>query len=414
MSKTTVVHVITRLDLGGAQQNTLDTCIGLDRDAFDVVLLHGPGGLLDSELGALAPEAHRVLPQLGRAVAPAADLRAGLQMLGALRELKARHRKRCGDTHRFIVHTHTSKAGLLGRWAADRLGVEHVVHSIHGFPFHAGQAVPVRQSYVALERWAGARTEAFIAVCRANVAEAQALGIVRPHHRVRVIRSGMDLEPFFAAAAGRKAARGALGVGSDRLLVLSVANLKPQKDPLTLIRAVDAARRSLPQLQVWYAGDGSLRPRVEAEIARRNLGDHVRLLGWRRDVPRLLAACDAFLLTSRFEGLPRTVVQALAAQRPVIASRVDGTSEVLRDGVNGMLVEPGDAEGFAAALVRTLRDPPHLPPMRSELAPWSREHLIRDQEELYRSLVCGPAGGRRTPSPAEGPVGRAWRRGSED
>jgi glycosyltransferase involved in cell wall biosynthesis len=381
-----IVHVITRLDLGGAQENTLATCRGLRDRGYRVVLIHGPGGLLDPEAESLE---RRVVPQLGRAVDPMRDTQALATLTGHLAELRRQQSPEGG----FVVHTHTSKAGLLGRIAARRWGLRPVIHSIHGFPFFEGQASWARAGYTLLERWAGSLTDGFISVSRANLAEAQARGIVRPHHLARVVRSGFDLEPFRAAAHARAVARRELEVPEDRILWISIANLKPQKDPLTLVAAVDLARRRLPDLEVWYAGDGPLRGVVEAEIRRRGLSHHLRLLGWRRDVPRLLAACDGMILTSRFEGLPRTVVQARAAGRPVVASRVDGTGEILRDGCTGRLVEPGSVPGFARALMEVSAWSTPVPATDAELQGWSEHTLIEAQIRLYEEILARTDGG---------------------
>lgn len=382
----TVVHVITRLDLGGAQENTLSTCRGLSRQGFRTVLLAGPGGPLDSETEGLAI---RWLPALSRPISPRRDLRAWMQLLTSLGQLQAEHQAAGGTEADFIVHTHTSKAGLLGRWACRRLGIRQVVHSIHGFPFHPGQREAVRQAFQALEKAAARTTRAFIAVSRANLAEAQALGIVRPHHWTRVIRSGFDLSAFRSAEARCREIRSRLRVDSPGPLWVSVANLKPQKDPLTLVRAVALARRELPNLALWFAGDGPLRSRVEAEVRQLGLKNAFHLLGWRRDVPELMAAADGVALSSRFEGLPRTVVQAVATGRPVVATRVDGTSEVVRDGKNGRLVEPDDPRSFAQALVE-VAGWASGPTVRLNLEDWSEERLVAAQASLYEALVNVP------------------------
>jgi len=375
----TVAHIITRLDLGGAQQNTIDTCIGLDRRRFRVRLLYGPGGPLDDRLSTLAPEERRPIPRLGRAIALGDDGGALFQIREALADLGP-----C------IVHTHSSKAGILGRCAARSLGLRGVVHSIHGFAFHAGQPPWKRRVFVEAERRAAQWTRAFLSVSRASVAEAQARGIIKPRHMVRIVRSGMDLSPFADADGQRAEARAALGAPAGPLF-LCVANLKAQKAPLDLVAAFDQVRRRRPDAELWFVGDGPLRPAVEAELARRRLGGF-RLLGWRRDVPRLVAACDVMVLASIFEGLPRTAVQAVRARRPFVGTRVDGTAEVIEDGINGLLVEPRAPDALAGAMLRALEERPVDPDPEARCRPWSVHALISGQESVYEEIAASTPG----------------------
>ncbi|MEM1024907.1 MAG: glycosyltransferase [Myxococcota bacterium] len=371
----TVAHIITRLELGGAQQNTIDTCVGLDRKRFRVRLLYGPGGPLDDRLDELAAHEKRSIAHLGRAIAPSDDLRAFLEIRGDLEALGP-----C------LVHTHSSKAGILGRAAARSLGLRGVIHSIHGFGFHAEQPRWKRAAFVTAERQAARWTRAFLSVSRANLAEAQARGIVGPQHLARILRSGMNLEPFVDADARRSEARLALSAPAGPLF-LSVANLKPQKAPLDLVRAFQLVKVERPDAELWFVGDGPLRGEVEAELRARGL-DGFRLLGWRRDVPSLMAACDVVVLSSIFEGLPRTAVQAVRARRPFVGTRVDGTAEVIEDGVNGFLVEPRAPQQLAQAMLRALLERPIDPSPEIRCRPWSVQALIHGQEALYEEVAA--------------------------
>ncbi len=377
----TVAHIITRLDLGGAQQNTLDTCVGLDRRRFRVCLLYGPGGLLDDRLHALTPQERRPIPSLGRTIALEDDLSALLEIRRALAELGP-----C------IVHTHSSKAGILGRAAARSLGLRGVAHSIHGFGFHAEQPAWKRRAFVEAERRAARWTRAFLSVSRANLAEAQARGIIGPEHLVRIVRSGMDLSPFADADAERAEARAALKAPNGPLF-LSVANLKPQKAPLDLVAAFDLVRQRRPDAELWFVGEGPLRGAVQAELARRKLNGF-RLLGWRRDVPRLMAACDVVVLASIFEGLPRSAVQAVRARRPFVGTRVDGTAEIIQDGGNGFLVEPRSPAALARAMLRALDERPIDPDPEARCRPWSVHALIEAQESAYEEIAVSTPGVR--------------------
>jgi len=328
-----VLHVITMLELGGAQQNTLHTVARLDRDRFAPQLVCGPGGMLDADARALEDVPVHFVPELIRPIRPRTDW-AAIRALAALMEPLA-------SFGPVIVHTHSSKAGIVGRWAAGKVGAGPIVHSIHGFG-HAAIANPVlRAVALSLERRLATRTDAFIAVSETNMRAGRELGVLgdRP---CRVIRSGIDIDDFARADDLRDRARADLGLPPDAPVAGMIACLKPQKAPVDF---VDLAARVLelrPDAHFFLAGDGELRSAVEARAAERSLGDRLRLLGWRRDVPELLGALDVLVLTSRWEGLPRVCPQAMAAGRPVVATAVDGVPEAIVDGCNGYLYPPGD------------------------------------------------------------------------
>jgi glycosyltransferase involved in cell wall biosynthesis len=339
-----VVHVITRLDLGGAQQNTLFCVRHHDRRRFDVGLIAGAGGLLDDEAQSIADARVHVVPFLKHAVSPWWDLRALL----ALRRLL---RAAAPD----VVHTHSSKAGILGRWAAFLAGVPVVVHTAHGWSFNRTQPPSVRRTYVALERLTAGVTSRLLVVSRAGREEGLRCGIARPS-RYELLRSGIEVEATRATAIDRDEVRASLGLLPHHLLVGTLACLKPQKAPLDFVRAAAEAHARCDRLRFLIAGDGELRAEVQALIEELGLADVVRVLGWRRDVGELLQAMDVFLLTSRFEGLPRAVVQAMAAGVPVVATAVDGTPEVVHDRRTGLLVPPDSPREAAAAVLELARD----------------------------------------------------------
>ncbi len=383
----TVVHVITKLELGGAQENTLYTCEHLDRSRFRVSLVHGPGGLLTDEARRLPDTEVRVVPSLVREPSPYQDAVCFLALKRLFRELWDRHQDLGHPSLTFVVHTHSSKAGIIGRLAARAAGIPTIVHSIHGFGFHAGQSLIRRNALIQSERIAGRVTDAFIGVSAANLAEGRALGFIRGGHEVRLIRSGINLGLFQGLESRRESNRKALGFKGDQELILSIGNFKPQKDPLTMLGAMARLAATRPQAILLLVGDGPLRGAVEERIRVLGLGSRVRILGWRRDVPELLAACDVVALSSIFEGLPRAAVQALAAQRPFVGTRVDGTPEIIRDGKNGFLVEPESPDELAAALERALEERPIDPEDAIRVQEWGTQRMVEAQEGLYEKLV---------------------------
>jgi glycosyltransferase involved in cell wall biosynthesis len=342
--KTTVCTIITMLELGGAQEVALFTVANLDRARFRPVLLTGPGGLLTDEAKALPGVAVEIVPSLGRAIRPFRDARALVELVRLLRRRRPS-----------IVHTHSSKAGILGRWAAWLAGVPVIVHTIHGFGITPSQPAWLRVLLIGLERLTGLITTHWVAVADVNIEEGLRWKLFR-RERVTVIRPGIDPRPFQAPLSSqeRDRVRAELGAVSGDKLVGMVACLKPQKAPLDFVAVAARACARQPAARFVLIGDGELRPAVEARIRAAGLEDRVRIVGWRRDVPTVMRALDAFLLTSHWEGLARVLLEARAAAVPVVATRVGGAEEAITDGRHGRLCEAGDIEGLADRLCEVL------------------------------------------------------------
>jgi len=377
-----ILHLITRLDLGGAQQNTLFCTAHHDRRRFEVELIAGAGGMLDEEALRIPGARVQVVPWLKHAVDP---LRDG----AALLKLRAYLKSRQID----LLHTHSSKAGLLGRWAAHLAGVPSVVHTVHGWSFNDTQPPGRRRAYIQLEKLTGAISDRLIVVASRNKEQGLILGIGRPE-KYELLHSGIDADEFNRPTVARERVREALGFDADHVVVGTLSCLKPQKAPLDFVRAAAAAHAKDERLRFFFAGDGEQRPAVEALIRELGVADIVRVLGWRRDAVDLLHAMDLFLLTSRFEGLPRSVLQAMAAGVPVIATAVDGTPEIVEDGRTGLLVPPRRPEEIAAAIVRLAGDTT----LRATLVAEARRRLdasfdirvmVRRLDRLYLSLLNG-------------------------
>ncbi|MFA6004556.1 MAG: glycosyltransferase family 4 protein [Elusimicrobiota bacterium] len=373
-----VAHIITRLDLGGAQQNTCHTARNLDPQRFDALLIYGPGGVLDAE-AAVWPQPPRriVVADLVREISPLRDLKA----LFALRRIL--HAERPD-----IVHTHSSKAGILGRLAAWSAGVPVRVHTFHGFGFHDRQPAWRKTLYVWAERLCARLSQALIFVSRDNQHYAQSHGIGDPA-RYHLIRSGVKLSelPARVDAAQKKKE---LGLAADSRLVLSVGNLKPQKNPMDFLHMARRVSAAVPDAAFVFVGDGPLRAPLAA--AARALGARFVMPGWRRDVAELLAAADAFVLTSLWEGLPRALVEAMRSGLPAVCYATDGVKDLIKDGENGFTVAQGDT-GLLARRVQTLLTDPGLSKRLGQAAAASIglefdiDNMVRQQEALYLSLL---------------------------
>ncbi len=379
-----VVHIITLLEWGGAQENTLLTVEALDLRRFDRVLSAGEGGMLDPRAEAIPGCRFRKLPSLVREIRPVLDARAFLSLRTVLRQERERS---CGLP--LIVHTHSSKAGILGRAAAKAVGAEVVVHSIHGFGFHDSQSPSLRTLLVGLERAASRWTDAFIAVSEENIRLGVREKILSPE-RVRLIRSGFDTARFLCGS--RKRGRRLLGIPEDAPLVGTIAVLKPQKSPLDFVGVARRVKERVPAARFAMVGDGELRPAVERAVANGPLAGNFLLAGWKEEIPDLLRAFDVFLLTSLWEGLPKVVPQALLSGVPVVATAVGGTREIVDDGVDGYLAPPGDVEALARRVSDLLEGKAALNPLFKRdrlLREFDQWEMVRAQEGLYEDLLAG-------------------------
>lgn len=380
-----IAHVITRLDLGGAQQNTLYCVAHHDRSLFDVELVAGCGGLLDDEARRIDDATVHLWAVLRHPIRPLHDLAALLRLTFLLR-------KRRID----LVHTHSSKAGIIGRLAARLAGVGVIVHTVHGWSFNPTQSRWRRRLYRAAERLVASCTDRIITVAEAGVRDGLEAGIGRPE-LYSVVRSGIDVTAF-----AQQPGRPSNGGGAEKIHVGTLACLKPQKDPLTLVRAAARVVAEEPQAVFHIAGDGELRGQVEALVQELGIADRVILHGWVEDAHAFLSGLDLFVLTSRFEGLPRAVLQAAAAGVPIVATAVDGTPEFVVNNESGLLVPAGDHDAIAAAILCLIRNSE----LRSALTQGARRRLrgsfeiaemLHRIEEIYLELLDtrGGRGGDR-------------------
>lgn len=370
-----ICHVITNLSVGGAQETVLALARGIQAD-HDVTVVAGP-----SERSwvsdALAGVDVRVVnvPSLVRPIRPLADVRALFSLWRTFKRLSPD-----------VVHTHSSKAGVLGRIAAIAARVPVRVHTIHGWSFHQYQPAVVQKGYRLLERVLAYRTSRLVAVSRPDIDKGIAAGIGRPETYV-LIRSGIDLSRF--QSAEREKARANIGVPAHAPIVGTVGRLSVQKDPLTLLHAF-AGLHARDALLV-FVGDGPLRAETESAAVRAGVADRVRFMGARDDVAGLLPGFDVFALSSRWEGLPRVVLEAMASGVPVVATDVDGVPEVVEDGVTGRSVKPGDVDALCAALDELLADAQLRDKFAvaagSRLEQFSEHLMVEETAALYRTLI---------------------------
>jgi glycosyltransferase involved in cell wall biosynthesis len=345
-----IVHVITRLIIGGAQENTLLTVEGLQhRYGDDVTLITGPAEGPEGDLFDLAAERRlkfEVLPELVRPVRPMTDLRA-------YRRLRAVFRKLRPD----VVHTHSSKAGIVGRAAAWHEKVPAVVHTIHGLPFGPFETALKNRMYVALERWAAGRAHAIVSVCDAMTRQSLEAGVGRPEQFVTVY-SGMDADAFLRPRRQRDEVRRELGLASDEVAFATVARLFEHKGHDDIVAVAQDVFASNPNVKFVWIGSGVLRDRLIADLDRLGIRGNFVLTGLVPPdrIPELLGAVDAVIHPSLREGLARVLPQALLVGCPVISYDVDGAREVVMPDT-GILLEPRDLTGLRRAILELAADP---------------------------------------------------------
>ncbi len=383
-----VLHPITRLIIGGAQENTMLTADLMNKGVvgdgrYQVSILSGPqtgpeGSLIEEVRQRNIPLT--ILPELVREVSPANDLKALLKMVRVMRNGRYQ-----------IVHTHSSKAGVLGRIAAKIARVPVIVHTVHGWSFHEQMSPRKLRFYVALEKigdWCG---HAAILVAEKDREKGLAQGIRTADYVV--IRSGIELDRFGHPQIPPAEMRRQLGIPADALVVGSVTRLSPQKAPLDLVNAFVRIASKMPNTWFIIVGDGALRPEVESALQMGGLTAQTILTGLRRDVPELMAAFDLFVLSSLWEGLPRVLPQAMASGLPIVCTAADGSAEAIEEGVNGFLVGKGETAVLADRVVQLLADGELRRRMgengRARAPEFGAEKMVREIDALYQSLLHG-------------------------
>jgi len=376
--RTRVNHVITRFIVGGAQEHAMHTVSHLPKDVYDAWIVTGPETGPEGSLHARAADAGAgldVLPQLVRDPSPLNDLVA----LGRLHRMFRRERPH-------IVHTHSSKAGIVARLAARWARVPVIVHTVHGWSFHQRMSWGERFVYKRLERVVARFTDALIVVSDGDRQKGLEARIGDPARYVK-IPYGIDVAAY-ARKPGARTLRDELRIGEGRPIVGSVIRLAPQKDPMTMLAAFDKVGTDAHFVIV---GDGPMRSAFDAAVARSCIDGRLSVTGVRGDVHDLVGELDVFVLTSLWEGLPLAMIEAMAAGVPIVASRVDGVSEAVTDGVEGFLVAPKDAETFADRIRTLLGDGELRRRMgRAGLersAAFDIPTMIRRQDALYRRLL---------------------------
>jgi glycosyltransferase involved in cell wall biosynthesis len=373
--KTRVFHVITKLELGGAQKITLLTLERLPRDQYELGLVAGTEGPLVDWANRI-PNLKRVwIPSLIREVRPLQDALAFFSMWRLFRRERPH-----------IVHTHSSKAGILGRWAAKLAGVPVVFHTAHGFGFHDFQRPLIRNLYIWLERVTAKITTKHFVVSYANAEKGENSGVFKRGDWI-LCRSGIIVSDF-TQPQPRRQKLAEWRIPPDRVVAGMVACFKPQKAPLDFVDLAAQVLRETGRAHFVMIGDGELRPDIEARIQQHGISNGITLLGWQGNMPEVYRNLDIVVLTSLWEGLPRIFSEAMASELPIVATKVDGARDAILHGENGFLHEPHDIAGMARSVLTLVEDSNLRLKMgqngRSRAMEFDVDTSVAKQDEVYR------------------------------
>jgi len=385
-----VVHIITRLDMGGSAQNTLLTCRELSRK-YEIVFVHGlsiESQMTDQERETVDRGIREAvergvkviaIPSLMRRISPVQDLKA----LFWLWRLLIRERPS-------MVHTHTSKGGILGRPAGKFAGVPIIVHTPHGHVFYGHFGPLVSKFFLLTERVMARITDRMVALTEAERNDYIALSVSSPE-KIATIHSGVDVDRFMNVQVNIAEKKRRLGLNSKGLVVGTVGWLLPIKGPVHLLKAMPYVWENYPEACLIFVGKGDLEKELREEVNRMKAWDKVKFLGWRDDIPEIMQVLDVFVLPSMNEGMGRVLVEAMAGGKPVVASRVGGILDLVKEGQNGFLAEPGDEKGLAIAIKKLLDDKKMRDEMgkkgREMATEFSEEKMVEKIDVLYESLL---------------------------
>lgn len=378
MKKLKVVHVITKLELGGAQVNTVYTYENLDRKNFDAYLLSGPGGILTDKVE--KKEHFFIVKDLVRQLNPLKDLKAFFQVKRILKKIKPD-----------IVHTHSSKAGIIARTAAFFLRVPVIIHSVHGFSFSPFQSFLKRSFYTTAEKLVSRLTSHFVFVSNDDIETGKKKKLIKENYSL--IRSGFPFKKFLSKNPDTTSLRKKHNIEETDFVCGTIAPFKPQKGLFHLIEIAEKVLKSGKNKKntvFMITGDGDLREAIETKLEEKGIRQHFRLPGFVFDVENYIDIFDMGISTALWEGLPQSLVQLRLKKKAVIASNIPGNREVIQENKNGFLVEVQDYETFAGKILSLINEDKERERLagfpEEDFSPWDADYMVKEQEKLYLTL----------------------------
>lgn len=378
--KINILYIITKLELGGAQKHLLSLITNLDKSKYSIFLFTAKEGLLLNDALSIGGLYTKKSSFLERKIDLFKDFAALLEIYSFIKE-----------NNIDIVHTHSSKAGIVGRLAARLARVKIVIHTVHGWPFNDYQNFVVRYVYIWLERIAARFSDKLIIVSGFD-REKGLKNRIGDDDKYVLIYYGILFENFSRCEYNINNVRRELGLRSNDLAIGMISCFKPQKAPQDFVKLASLINNDIPGVKFILIGDGVLRESIEDLITGYKLQDRVFLLGWRRDIPEILSAIDIFVLTSLWEGMPISVLEAMASAKPVIATDTGGIREIVFENKTGFMVRPGDINSMAEKLRLLLINAK----LRQEIGLNARNYLsssfrlevmVNQAQDLYSNLV---------------------------
>ncbi len=372
-----IVYILTKLELGGAQKICLTLAHAMTSEPNSATLISGPEGILLNE--ALQLKNTILLKSLKREISVVSlwqEIVTFISLIKILRKLKKQYDK-------IIVHTHSTKAGIIGRWAAYLAGIPTIVHTVHGYGFHEyQQGLTWLLIYTAewLTQWI---TTHFIFVSEHDKKTGARL-LKQTRKKNSIIRAAVDWQSFFHLNTKTI---------THKIIIGSIACFKPQKNCLELLQAIGSIIKKLSptyDIHLELIGDGIQRPQLEAWIKKENLSNNIHLLGWQNNVARYMQHWHLFALSSLWEGLPCAIIEARLSQLPVVAYAVGGIPEVITNNHNGFLINPHDWQTLAEKIEFLILNPNAYKSMaqaQDNLDNFKNEIMIDKHKTLYLQLI---------------------------
>lgn len=379
----TVAHVITRMIIGGAQENTLLSVLGLQEKHYDVTLITGEETGPEGRLDLSQVKQCLFIPDLVRDVYPFRDIKA---FAGLYRLFKSRRYD--------VVHTHSSKAGILARWAAFFAGIPVIIHTVHGLPFHRFQNRWVNLLYRWLEKLAGLVTRKIIVVSP----EMSRICIryrIAPASKFETVFSGMVTAPFLDASQKRDANRLKLKLSADDIVIGTIARLSPMKGHEQILSVAEDVIRANPKIRFLWIGDGWIADRLKQQILDAGISEYFIFTGLVNpsEIPFYTSVMDILVHTSLREGLARAIPQAFLCKVPVISYAIDGAVDIIRHSENGFLLDCNDREGLKKSILKLaenneLRRSMALRGHKEVIQAFDHRQMTDHLERIYLTCHC--------------------------
>lgn len=370
--KKKVAVIITKLELGGAQKVAISLCEKINKNLFEPFMICGCDGILSEEV----KEKNKVyfVKNLIREINPIKDLKAAISIYKILKKEKPD-----------IIHTHSSKAGILGRFCGWLVGVPVILHTIHGFSFNDTQNFFKKNLFVFLERFCSLFSTYLIFISKENIDK----GIknkIGNQSKYKYIRLGIDIDNF--KNFQNPSLRRELKLNKDDILVTTIGPFKPQKNLPDFIRIAHKISKEHENFKFVIVGDGILRPDFEKMINDLKIQNNIFLLGWRRDIANILYSSNFFVMTSLWEGLPISTIEAMTCGLAPIVNAVDGQKEIIKDGINGFLIPPYNIEETCRKILYLANNADIKSKMEMEAKntidnTYSMDYMVKQHENLY-------------------------------